>query len=577
MLSSLLSPLYWCGGQDERQVAPSKMTSWWSVLLSALLCAAVGARKLPGLGLGDVESVALPEGFLLGAGTSALQTEGAVLEDGKKESVIDYNIRTAKNKDGKPVFPDPGRYADSYHRYKEDIAAAKELKLQVYRLSVSWARIFPDGDITKPNMKGVEHYKNVLSEIVNAGMQPFVTMYHFDQPLEMIRQNLTWSDRRIVDNFVAYADFLFENFGDKVKLWTTINEPNFYCTTYGVAPVLGLYEPGYADEHKCIHHSVLAHAKVYRLYETKYREKQGGKIGAAALTLWGRPNSTAWDDIHAADRLNVFGLGSIYSPLVYGDYPPEVRERIDRHSREEGLPESKLPSFSEEEKRIIAGTADFLCFNAYFGSRVVDTSYRPRPRIGKFADDQDAEEINYEHGQLKGLFMEPDPTVLWEASKWIWKNYKLPIFITENGWGDERENADPLQDEPRMGYHSEYLRGLLRAHDEEGVQIMGYVIWSLIDTFEYTSGYTRRFGLVHVDYEGGTLKRTLKNSASFFQHIAETRRVPVLTYDYKEDKADSTTTTPGTSAAASASLSIAVLSLALSRIITSQASPRLHC
>ncbi|KAE8741606.1 hypothetical protein FOCC_FOCC012858, partial [Frankliniella occidentalis] len=514
------------------------------VLLSAAALASSATVQPRRPRLQYTESEPLPADFLLGAGTSAIQSEGAHDVDGRGESIIEYimyhNMSDAPGSNW-PAFVNPGRNADSYHMYKEDVAAAKALKLQVYRISISWPRIFPDGDVTKPNAKGVEFYKNFIEEICNAGMQPMVTMYHFDQPFEMLKRNLSWTNRDssgIVDNFVDYADFLFATYGDKVKLWTTINEPNYYCISFAVLDIPGLYTRGIADEYNCIHNTVLAHAKVYRLYESKYRLKQGGQVGAAALTLWGRPNSTSWDDIEAADRLNIFGLGSIYHPLVYGEYPPIVRERVDRYSKQEGA-------------------ADFLCFNAYFGSRIVDGTHQPRPRYGRVVNDRDA--IELEAAMVNGsrdfryMFMKPEPSVLWEASRWIWRNYKLPVFITENGWGDERTNHDPRDDEPRMAYHSLYIRELLRAAKEEGVKVMGYIVWSLIDTYEFTGGFTRKFGLTHVDYEGGTLKRTLKKSASFFQEVAETRRVPVLEYTYVDEPVtDSPTSPPAPTAPAQA-------------------------
>ncbi|XP_052131873.1 myrosinase 1-like, partial [Frankliniella occidentalis] len=249
-----------------------------------------------------------------------------------------------------------------------------------------------------------------------------------------------------------------------VRLWTTINEANYYCMNFALLPVPGLYEPQVGDDYKCVHHTILAHMEAYRVYEEKYRKLQGGE---------------------AAERGNLFALGSIYHPVVHGDYPAALKERVAHYSALEGRP-SRLPSFTDEERARLKGSADFLCFNAYMGTSVAD-----------------------------------------DAPLWIRDNFNnTPFFITENGWGDERTDADPLDDEPRVGYHSVYLQELIRVATEENVNVMGYLAWSMIDTFEWTASFWRKFGLVHVDYENGSLNRILKKSAWFFQEIGTNRRVP---------------------------------------------------
>ncbi|KAJ1531384.1 hypothetical protein ONE63_000065 [Megalurothrips usitatus] len=446
-----------------------------------------------------------------------------------------------------PSFQPPGRAADSSHRYEDDIAAAKALKLQVYRFSIGWPRVLPDGDPSNPNTKGVNYYNNLIDGLISSGIQPMVTMYHFDYPMAVLRANGTWAERTILEPFLAYADFLFKTFGDRVKLWTTINEPNYYCSTFALIEIPGLYTRKPGDDWKCVHNTILGHAMAYRLYEKHYRATQGGHIGGAALALWSRPNSTAWVDVEAAQRANEFSLGAMYHPLVYGEYPPSVRARVDYYSKLEGLSESRLPQFTAEEKHIVKGAADFLCFNAYFGTNMADGVHADRPRYGTMDSDRDAIEVGFQStpGQMAGLFMRNDPYVLWEAPRWIYKNYKLPIFITENGWGDERPNTDGRRDSARAGYHSEYLHQLLRVMKEEGVPIMGYVAWSLIDTWEWSAQTGRRFGLVHVDYANGSLDRSLKESAWFFQYIGETRRVPKVEYRLGEAAAGA----PATAAA----------------------------
>ncbi|KAE8742663.1 lactase-phlorizin hydrolase-like [Frankliniella occidentalis] len=501
-------------------------------LVLLLLCAAVGQSSIIGqndrgsvhkTGADAMEYVPLPEDFLFGAGTSAMQVEGAWNVDGKSPSVMDVFLQHEMP----PPYADmkqPNVTADSYHRYKDDVAMAAALKLQVYRFSVSWPRVLPEGDTSVINQDGVNYYKNLIEELIKHNIQPMITMNHFDYPFATLKKTGGWANKAIVPAFREYADFLFKTFGDKVRLWTTINEANYYCMNFALLPVPGLYEPQVGDDYKCVHHTILAHMEAYRVYEEKYRKTQGGKIGAAALTLWCRPNSTSYEDIQAAERGNLFALGSIYHPVVHGDYPEALKERVAHYSALENRPTSRLPSFTDEERARLKGSADFLCFNAYMGTTVADGTKKPRPAGGgTIQSDRDAAEAN--------------PWVLRDAPLWIRDNYKnTPLFITENGWGDERGNtnpkADPLDDEPRVGYHSVYLQELIRTATEENVNIMGYLAWSLIDTYEWTANFGRKFGLVHVDYENGSLNRTLKKSAWFFQEIGTNRRVPKVPFTF---------------------------------------------
>ncbi|KAK3931564.1 Cyanidin 3-O-glucoside 7-O-glucosyltransferase (acyl-glucose) [Frankliniella fusca] len=492
------------------------------------------SRTQPTLNFEADEYVDLPDGFLLGAGTSAMQVEGAWNADGKSESVMDYFLHLDLNGTYAAMKP-PDVAANSYERYKEDVAAAAALKLQVYRFSVSWPRVLPKGDTSEINQAGVDYYNNLINEIISHNIQPMITMNHFDFPLVTMKKTGGWADERIVKAFTEYADFLFKTFGDRVQLWTTINEPNYYCMNFALFDIPGVYKRQPGDDYKCVHHTILAHMETYRLYEQKYKATQKGKIGAAALTLWCRPNSTSYEDIQAAERANLFALGSIYNPVVYGDYPAALKDRVEYYSRKEGLTESRLPKFTEEQKLRLKGSADFLCFNAYMGTTVADGTRAPHPDIGTMESDRDAIEVgsNTQPGFFGDLFMRANPWVLREAPLWIRDNYPgVPLFITENGWGDERVGADPLDDWPRVGYHSQYLQQLIRVAKEDGVKVMGYLVWSLIDTYEWTSNYNRKFGLVHVDYEGGSLNRTLKKSASFFQEIGTRKRVPKVPFTF---------------------------------------------
>lgn len=516
-------------------------------LLLALLLAAgvVHAQPQRSALFNEEEDAKLPEGFLFGASTSAIQVEG----------VKSWNKPYSDGQTGMPLTA-----ADSVHRYLDDVKMAKELKLNAYRFSIAWPHVLPTGVDEKPNEEGVQYYRNLIDELLKNDIEPMVTMAHFDYPFYTIQQFGSWNVPSMVDAFVKYADFLFRTFGDKVKYWTTNNEANMYCQTSCALAGSNVYE--------CMHNMVLAHAKVWHLYDKNYRSKQKGKVGSASLAVWSRPNSTSWDDIEASDRYNQFTIGAMYHPLAYGEYPPVVRERVDYYSKMEGRATSRLPHFTDEERELVMGAADFLSFNAYMGSKVAARRWTSpeRPAMPDLKDDYDAVVVggDFKPGpEATAKLMQADPSVLREAPRWIYKQYRKPILITENGWCDARNFTvvDPRKDAPRVGYHSEYIHEMVHAMEEDKVDIIGYMAWSLIDAWEWSSAYGRKFGLVHVDYENGTLERSLKESAWFFQYIGEKKRVPKIKFALDDDVPSSGSGKP--SAAPFAALLLALLVVAL--------------
>ncbi|KAK3925415.1 Vicianin hydrolase [Frankliniella fusca] len=466
----------------------------------------------------DESPFALPDTLLIGAGVSAFQTEGAWDADGKVESAADHLMhlgRLGPFQHGDPHLHDVA--ADSYHRYKEDVAMAKELGLQVYRFSISWGRVFFNG---VRNEIGIKYYHNFIKEIKDSGMKPLVTLLHFDHPQAYEEAFKGWQSSQMVDKFVEYAKFAFDEYGSEVDLWVTMNEPNMFCPYFSEMYVMsGLYTREDANMYDCMRNLVLAHAKSYRAFKDAKHE---GQVGINAIILHATPNSTRPEDVYAAELFNEVLAGQVLAPVVHGDFPQVLKNEL-KH---------KLTEFTEEEKQLIRGTTDFIGFNVYYS---IEASYKdpaaPSPTIpiiGLFVEDLPMVSVS-----LAGAD-ESDPTTFYDAITpnslrdallWTWESYKMPLIITENGIGDSRNVGK--KDHLRASYHSAYLRALVTTMKEFNVPVRGYCAWSLIDSYEWGSGFDRPFGLVHVDYANKTLNRSLKESSEFWIELSRTRVVPL--------------------------------------------------
>ncbi|XP_026290776.1 myrosinase 1-like [Frankliniella occidentalis] len=505
--------------EEQRTCIEMTETSMLITHLALACCLAGASGRL----LTAEDSIALPKGLLIGAGVSAVQTEGAWNEDGKAESSVDYLIHQDRlsslgltNPHGTDIA------ANSYHRFKEDVKMAARLKLKAFRFSFSWPRILPTSDASKPNDVAVKHYHDLVDEILYYNMTPLATLYHFDHPQSLESFN-SWFGYEMVEHFVEYAKFVFKEYGSKVKMWSTINEPNILCTFF---PLLyrkaGFKLDTEMDHLVCQRHALLAHARAYREFK---KLNLSGQVGLSLALLPAIPRSTRADDIYAAYVLNEMFAGILYNPIVYGDYP-QVAKKVAA---------GRLPLFSEEEKILLNGTADFLGFNIYNGL----TAYWQTP------DESSKKEVSVPLGPTIDLlpFVQVDfpnmvgndtadfyekakPDAIRETLIWVWQNYKKPIVVSENGFGDCLGHGK--KDQLRAAYHSAFLRELVITMTEFKIEVLAYCAWSLIDAWEFTSEYRRPFGLIHIDYENGTLDRSLKDSAWFWIEMAETGVVPTV-------------------------------------------------
>ncbi|KAM0947212.1 putative beta-glucosidase [Dioscorea sansibarensis] len=462
----------------------------------------------------DFSRTDFPHGFVFGVATSAYQVEGARNEGGRGDSIWDVFCETKGNiKDGKN-----GDVAvDQYHRYKEDVELMSKLGFDAYRFSISWSRIFPDGLGTKINEDGIAYYNNLINFMLEKGIQPYVTLYHWDLPQNLHESIGGWLSEKIAEYFAIYAEACFANFGDRVKHWITLNEPlQTTLNAYGhgkFAP--GRHENSTVEPYLAAHHQLLAHAAAVAVYRKKYKAIQNGQIGLVVDCEWAEAFSDKLQDKSAAQRRLDFHLGWFLDPIFFGDYPAVMRERLG----------DRLPKFSDADTELVKDSVDFLGLNHYT-SRYI--THATNTGALHYYAIQEMERIEKsEGGEMIGDKAASEwlcivPWGIRKVLNYIAKKYRnLPIYVTENGMDDEDcETAsieEFLDDKKRVGYFKGYLAAVAQAI-RDGVDVRGYFAWSFVDNFEWDQGYTKRFGIVYVDYKNG-LTRHPKSSAHWFSRF----------------------------------------------------------
>lgn len=460
----------------------------------------------------DEKYLKFPPNFLLGAASAAYQIEGAWNLSDKGESTWDHFTHLKANH----IFNNENGdvAADSYHKYKDDVALLKEIGFKSYRFSVSWPRILPNGFANKVSKDGVQYYHNLIDELLKNNIEPLMTLYHWDHP-QVIEDAGGWMNEEMVYWFGDYARVIYREYGSKVKKFIPINEPISFCKdgySHGKdAPGKTLNGIG---EYLCMHNVIKAHARAYRIYETEFKQIQKGDVGFL-INLWAYMPKTPTDQ-NAADISFEFNVGWTMHPIYSkeGDYPAIMKTIIANKSKEQGYPRSRLPTFSPDEIKYIRGTSDFLAVNHYTTRLVTLGS------MGKVPS----------HENDMGVLEHIDKSWKTSASTWLMvvpegfryilrqlaNNYDNPLmYITENGVSDHGS----LNDDERIEYYREYLKQMLLAIYEDGVNVRGYILWSLTDNFEWSRGYSEHFGIVSVNFKDPNRPRTLKKSASWWKKI----------------------------------------------------------
>ena len=454
-----------------------------------------------------------PDDFLWGGSTSAYQIEGAWDEDGKGPSVIDM----ADHPEGVTDFKVA---SDHYHRYQEDIELLAELGFKAYRFSIAWTRIFPEGE-GEINQQGLEFYNNLIDELIKHDIEPIATMYHFDLPYAL-QEKGGWSNRDTVAAFEDYAQTLFEEFGDRVKYWLTINEQNM-MVLHGDA--IGTVDPDLDNPKQELyqqnHHMFLAQAKAMKLC---HQLVDDGKIGPAPNISAVYPASPKPEDILAADTFAAIRNWLYLDMACYGRY----NDTVWSYFEEQGY----TPEIQAGDMEILKGAdPDFIAFN-YYSSATVEASEQNEDAKNSTGDQQI---VIGEEGVYKGYTnnhlektefgWEIDPVGLRTTLRQINERYNLPLIITENGLGayDELEEDDVVNDDYRIDYLKKHLKQCQLAISD-GVDLFGYCPWSAIDLVSTHQGCNKRYGFIYVnrdEFDLKDLRRIKKKSFYWYQNVIE--------------------------------------------------------
>ncbi|KAH7676646.1 Beta-glucosidase protein [Dioscorea alata] len=466
-----------------------------------------------------------PSDFVFGAGTSAYQVEGAAAEDGRSPSIWDTHTHAGK-------MPDKSTgdiASDQYHKYKEDVKLMSDAGLEAYRFSISWSRLIPNGR-GEVNPKGLNYYNNLINKLIEKGIQPHITLYHLDLPQVLEDEYNGWLSPKIVDDFTAYADVCFREFGDRVSHWTTIVEVNIMS--------MASYDTGFFPPQRCsypfgtdctagnsstepyiaTHNALLAHASIFHLYKTKYQGFQHGWIGLNVYTFWYSPFSNSKADVQATKRARDFLLGWIIDPLVFGDYPKIMKKIVG----------SRLPTFTKSQSKYLKGSFDFIGLNHYTSLFVADNSAQALAMpIRDYNSDILAALTVSRNETPSGQFIPTttpnDPDGLRKILEYFKQKYKNPpIYVQENGYG--LGVKDTIKDTDRINYLNGYIGSTLAAI-RNGANVKGYFVWSFMDVFEFLAGYQSRFGLYFVDFDDKELKRIPKLSAHWYSNFLKGKNI----------------------------------------------------
>ncbi len=434
-----------------------------------------------------------PEGFLWGTATASYQIEGAWQEDGKGENIWDRFSHTP----GKVQDGDTGDIAcDHYHRWPEDIKLMQEMGLKAYRFSISWSRIIPDGD-GAVNEKGLDFYDKLVDGLLAAGIEPYVTLYHWDLP-QALQDKGGWANRDTAKAFARYADAVSKRLGNRVHNWITLNEP--WVSAF-LGNMFGVHAPGLKDPKTAFaasHHLLLGHGLAVPILRANGNSQT--RVGITLNLSICESASDSEADKVATAKSNAFNLSWFLDPVFKGKYPEGVAERL------KGAP---LP-IQEGDLQKISVPLDFLGVNYYFRFIIKDDSANGGSSV---------QEVQLENVERTEMGWEVHAPALYRLLTYLHKEYNPPaMYITENGsaFKDEVGPDGKVNDPRRTAYLQSHFAAAHQAISE-GVPLEGYFVWSLMDNFEWGYGYSKRFGLTYVDFD--TLQRTIKNSGHYYKGV----------------------------------------------------------
>ncbi|GAA3838571.1 GH1 family beta-glucosidase [Saccharothrix violaceirubra] len=449
-----------------------------------------------------------PSDFLWGAATAAFQIEGSVRADGRGPSIWDSFAAVPGAVLG-GAGGDPA--CDHYRRHTEDVALLSELGLPAYRFSTAWPRVMPDG--RTPESRGLAFYDRLVDDLLDRGIRPLVTLYHWDLP-QALQDAGGWGARDTASRFTEYACAVYDVLGDRVEDWTTFNEP--FCSAF-LGYGTGVHAPGVRDEGLAFvaaHHHLVAHG-------TAVRALRGRGARKLAIVLNFSPVlADSSDDAHLDAVRRFDGLHNRFflDPVLGRGYPEDVRADL-----------AHVPEFSravlDGDEALVAAPVDWIGVNYYAPTRVVPLSGPEIPSNSGLPGLRGVDVLP-PRGPLTSMGWEQRPESLTDLLVWLGKRCGgVPLVVSENGsaFTDVVEPDGRVRDVRRKRYLAEHLRAV-HAAIALGADVRGYLAWSLLDNFEWSFGYTQRFGLVHVDFE--TQRRTVKDSGRFFAEVVARNAVP---------------------------------------------------
>lgn len=455
--------------------------------------------------------------FVFGSGTAAYQVEGAVSEGGRSPSIWD----TMCHEPGRIANGDTGDVAcDQYHRWSEDLSIMSSLGLEAYRFSISWSRVLPDSSGVI-NPEGVAYYRRICEDLHEAGILAYATLYHWDLP-QWLQDRGGWGARETAYDFASYAAIMAHELGDVVDVWSTLNEP--WCSSY-LGHASGVHAPGHTnplEALRAVHHLNLAHGLA--THEIRSTLGNGARVCLTLNLHVVNPATDSEDDRAAAGRVEVVGNEAFLGPVMDGVLPPELIAVT-----------SDITDWSfvlDGDLAICHQVPDILGINYYSSSTVKSRTAGDGHSTGGHGSTDVSPWVGCDNvtflapkGPLTAMEWNIDPNALRELLVGLSHRYPgQPLMITENGaaFPDKVTSDGHIHDSQRI----EYLRSHIQAVGEaieSGAPVKGYFLWSLLDNFEWSWGYDRRFGIVRLDY--ATLERTLKDSAIWYGQVISTRQI----------------------------------------------------
>ncbi|PAF37442.1 6-phospho-beta-glucosidase [Terribacillus saccharophilus] len=473
--------------------------------------------------------IKVPDNFIIGAASSAWQTEGWSGKKDFQDSYLDLWYKNNKN-----VWHNgygPAVATDFYNRYKEDIQMMKQIGLTHYRTSINWARFLVDYENAVVDEEYAAYYENVIDELLNNGIEPMICLEHYELPAVLFEKYGGWGSKHVVELFEKYAEKVLHRYGSQVKHWFTFNEPIVVQTRVHLDAIRWPFEQNTKKWMQWNYNKSLATAKVVKLFkQMQLKEKFGAKIGNIINPEVTYARSSAEHDQKAARIYDLFFNRVFLDPSIKGEFPPELFELMEKH-------DITFDSTEEELRLIKENTVDYVGLNLYFPHRV-------KARTAAWNEDTPFHpEYYYDKHELTGKKMNPYrgweiyPQIMYDIALRMKEEYgNIEWFIAENGMGVENEhrfkNEDNIiQDDYRIEFISEHLQWLLKAVDE-GSNCTGYMLWAFTDNVSPMNAFKNRYGLVEINLNENR-NRSLKKSGYWYKELIKSRQLEVLEEEYK--------------------------------------------